>query len=119
MTQDRLPSFEERLAAARGRQGLDKGPNEAPDRRERAAERSALAMGLRVGMELVAGFAVAVAIGWAIDRWLHTAPWFMVAFMPLGFAAGIRNVWRLMGPSREGSTGEGSGGPKGPRSGGA
>jgi len=43
---------------------------------------------------------VALAIGFGLDRWLHTSPLFLVLFVLLGGAAGIANVWRLMGPGR-------------------
>ena len=45
-------------------------------------------------MELVAGVAVGGFIGWALDRWLGTAPLFMVVFLALGATAGIMNVVR-------------------------
>ena len=33
-------------------------------------------------------------IGWALDRLFGTAPWLMVLFVALGFAAGMLNVIR-------------------------
>jgi ATP synthase protein I len=45
--------------------------------------------------------AVAVAIGWYLDHWLHTLPLFLVLFVLLGGAAGIANVWRMVGPQRD------------------
>jgi len=92
-------SFEERLRAARHRQGLDAPP---PDRSGGAGKGvSALGIGLRVGVELVAALAVAVAIGWWLDRWLGTRPILLAVFVLLGGAAGVANVWRLMGPGRQ------------------
>ena len=91
-------SFESRLRAARSRQGMD-APSEA-DTPSAARETSALGVGLRVGVELVSALAVAIAIGWGLDRWLHTLPLFLVIFLVLGGAAGVANVWRLVGPSR-------------------
>lgn len=88
-------SFEDRLRAARARRGLDEA-NPAPGSAI-AGEPSAMAIGLRVGVELVSAFAVAVAIGWALDRWLHTSPILLAVFVLLGGAAGVANVWRLMG----------------------
>jgi ATP synthase protein I len=92
-------SFEDRLQAARRRQGLDIRPSEpsvGPDSRSL----SALGIGLRVGVELVSALAVAVAIGWWLDKWLHTSPVLLSLFVLLGGAAGVLNVWRLMGPGR-------------------
>lgn len=87
--------FATRLQAARLRQGLDAPPPSASP-----VDQSALGIGLRVGVELVSALAVAVAIGWGLDRWLHTRPVFLALFVLLGGAAGVVNVWRLMGPGR-------------------
>lgn len=87
-------SFEERLAKARRRQGLDAPP--PPPGGGPQGDRS-LAVGLRVGVEMVSALAVAVAIGWALDRWLHTRPFLLIVFVLLGGAAGVANVWRLIG----------------------
>ena len=57
-----------------------------------------MGIGARVGVELVAALVVAVAIGWGLDRWLKTTPWFISLFVLLGGAAGVANVWRLMMP---------------------
>jgi ATP synthase protein I len=95
-------SFEDRLSAARRKQGL-----EAPRQDEAAAnagvglsasQGSALGMGMRVGIELVSALAVAVAIGWFLDGWLGTRPWLLMLFFVLGGAAGVANVWRLVSP---------------------
>lgn len=103
MTQDRpgrdtqgeaAGSFEERLVAARTRQGMDPEPPVA------GKEAPVWGVGLRVGTELVAALVVAVAIGWGLDRWLGTTPWLMGLFVVLGGAAGVANVWRLMMPVR-------------------
>jgi ATP synthase protein I len=61
---------------------------------------SDLGTGLRVGVELVSALAVAVAIGWGLDHWLHTMPLFLIIFVLLGGVAGVMNVWRLMQPRR-------------------
>ncbi len=90
-------SFEDRLRAARVRQGLT--PGDAPVVSAGTGGGSALGLGMRVGVELVSALAVAVAIGWALDRWLHTLPLFLVIFLVLGGAAGVANVWRLVGRS--------------------
>ncbi len=93
---DQDGSFEARLRSARERQGLEpKGPAPEP------LAANAMGVGLRVGVELVAALAVAVLIGWALDRWLGTTPWLLMLFIVLGGAAGVANVWRLMMPRRE------------------
>jgi ATP synthase protein I len=87
------PSFEERLRAASVRAGLD-APAAAPS----AVDASALGFGLRVGVELLAALVVAIAIGWGLDRWLHTMPLFLIVFVLLGGAAGVANLWRMVAP---------------------
>jgi len=92
-------SFEDRLQAARRRQGLDIRPSESSGGQD-GRSLSALGIGMRVGVELVSALAVAVAIGWWLDKWLHTSPVLLALFVLLGGAAGVLNVWRLMGPGR-------------------
>lgn len=89
-------SFEDRLAKARGSAGLDR-----PIRQEKgakAADANAIRLAMRLGVEVVAALVIAVVIGWGLDRLFHTRPIFMIAFVPLGAAAGLRNVFRAVGP---------------------
>lgn len=88
-------AFAQRLAAARKKQGMDPTPP-APASGDK--QPSAMGVGMRVGVELVASLVVGVGIGWYLDRWLHTMPLFLVVFVLLGGAAGIANVWRMMRP---------------------
>ena len=72
------------------------------DREERqsdtvAARASALARGLRLSSELVAGVGVGAAIGWGFDYLLSTSPWGLIVFFLLGFAAGVMNLMRVAG----------------------
>jgi ATP synthase protein I len=89
-------SFEERLAKARGSAGLDRPTREG--RPEKANDVSAIRIAMRLGVEMVAALVIAVVIGWGLDRLFHTRPWIMIAFVPIGAAAGLRNVFRAMGP---------------------
>ena len=50
----------------------------------------------RVATELLAGLLVGAGIGWTLDKWLNTNPWFLILFFLLGGAAGILNLWRLV-----------------------
>jgi ATP synthase protein I len=79
-----------------------------PDRRARApsehapppppaSNASAMAIGLRLSSELVAGVIVGGAIGWALDYWLGIKPWGLIVFLLLGFTAGVLNVMRTAG----------------------
>jgi ATP synthase protein I len=60
-----------------------------------AAGRNALGMAFRIGLELIVAVFVGAALGWACDNWLGTGPWGLIAFVFLGFAAGVANVFRL------------------------
>jgi len=60
--------------------------------------KSPLGVGLRVGLELVSAFLVAVAIGYGLDWVFDTKPILTVAFIPLGGAAGVMNVYRMFAP---------------------
>ncbi len=100
-------SFEERLKAARAKRGLDVAPSGNPLGLGELPS-SALGIGMRVGIELVSALVVGVGIGWLLDHWLHTTPVFIAVFVLLGGAAGILNVWRLMGPKGQGSRQKGS-----------
>jgi ATP synthase protein I len=93
-------SFEERLAKARDSAGLDRPPPEGKP--ETASDSGSMRVAMRLGVEMVAALVIAVVIGWGLDRLLHTRPWLMIAFVPLGAAAGLRNVFRAMGPEHKG-----------------
>jgi ATP synthase protein I len=91
------PSFEERLKAARSKQGLDEPPRHSPGDKD-GLDSSPMGIGLRVGVELVAALVVAVAIGYGLDRLFGTTPILTAVFVPLGGAAGVLNLWRAFGP---------------------
>lgn len=50
--------------------------------------------GWRMVTELVAGLLLGFGIGFGLDYWFGTAPWLMILFIMLGFAAGIRVMMR-------------------------
>jgi ATP synthase protein I len=62
-----------------------------------STDRTAMARGLRLSSELVAGVLVGAGLGWLIDRGLDISPWGLIVFMLLGFVAGIVNVMRAAG----------------------
>jgi ATP synthase protein I len=88
-------SFEQRLAKARGSAGMDRPPSNGkpPDN----SDGNAIRLAMRLGVELFAALVIAVVIGWGLDRLFHTRPWIMIAFVPIGAAAGIRNLIRAVG----------------------
>jgi ATP synthase protein I len=85
-------SFEDRLKAARSRQGLDAPPTKPESGK---VGMSPWGIGMRVGIELVSALVVAVAIGYGLDRLFGTKPILTAVFVLLGGAAGVLNVWRL------------------------
>ena len=92
----RLGSLEHRLSEIRGdrKVGTDQSGNEQDTAQARA---SAMAIGLRLSSERVAGVLVGAALGWGFDRLLSTSPWGLIVFLLLGFTAGVMNVMRTAG----------------------
>ncbi len=97
-------SFEDRLKAARSKQGLDAPPKPPPGTQPSGNQDgvggSAWGIGARVGIELVSALVVAVAIGYGLDRIFHTTPILTAVFVPLGGAAGVVNLWRVFVPKQ-------------------
>jgi ATP synthase protein I len=91
MTDKEKPSDIARLEAR-----LKEAESRRPPADTRTERGKGLSFAFRIGTELVAGIAVGVAIGWALDRWLGTKPWLMIAFFVLGAAAGMMNVYRAV-----------------------
>jgi len=82
----RLDDLERRLRAA--------GARETEEPEANAQTTSGIGAALRVTVDLVSGIGVGTFIGWVLDGWLDTRPWFMILFFVLGAAAGFRNVIR-------------------------
>src|SRR3546814_2340822 len=55
---------------------------------------SAETKGWAVGVEFVGTVLVAALIGFLLDKGLGTAPWLMIVFLLLGFAAGFRRAMK-------------------------
>ncbi len=90
-------TFEQRLAAAQAAALAVK--QQRSGLADAGATRGAVNLAMRLGVELVAAMAIAVLLGWGLDRLFHTRPWFMVAMVPVGMAAGLRNLVRAVGPA--------------------
>jgi ATP synthase protein I len=96
----RLGSLNQRLSKSLGDRQLqadqfEKGSGSAQ------ARASAMAVGLRLSSELVAGVVVGTVLGWVFDRLLSTSPWGLIVFMLLGFIAGVMNVMRSAGVGKK------------------
>jgi ATP synthase protein I len=72
-------------------------PSENEGGQGAGSDSSALARGMRLSAEFVAGILVGAAIGWLMDRWLGTSPWGMIVLLLFGFAAGVLNMMRAAG----------------------
>jgi ATP synthase protein I len=55
---------------------------------------AALGFGFRIAVDLVCAVAVGFGLGYFLDWWLGTSPWFLLILIPLGIVAGILNVVR-------------------------
>ncbi len=81
----RMAQLEEKLAAAR----------KAQEPKPRADEHYSMAnMAWRMVIELVAGLAIGFGIGYGLDLLFGTLPIFMVLFVLLGLAAGVKTMLR-------------------------
>jgi ATP synthase protein I len=99
----RLGSLDQRLSELRDNRKL-RTDQPAGGNGDGASRASAMARGLRLSSEMVAGVLVGAVIGWGIDRLLSTSPFGLIVFFLLGFVAGIVNVVRSAGvaPDRTG-----------------
>lgn len=46
-----------------------------------------------LGIHLVSCTFVGFAIGYFLDKWLGTEPWFLIGFLFFGIAAGFKNMY--------------------------
>jgi len=50
-----------------------------------------------VGISMVAATFIGLAMGYYLDKWLDTSPWFTLIFLVIGIIAGFRNIFILTG----------------------
>jgi ATP synthase protein I len=86
-SQDRLKDLGQRLDKTLQERRDKAGPD--------TTEGSAAGLAMRAVTELLVGLLVCMGLGWMADKYFGTAPWIMLALMPLGLAAGVMNVMRL------------------------
>ncbi|GBD44296.1 ATP synthase protein I [bacterium HR40] len=82
--------FDAKLARARkkGEPQQGRGPGRS------GSEDRPLGHGVQAGIEVIAGVAVGLAVGWALDHWTGLRPLFLIVFFVLGAAAGLLNAYR-------------------------
>lgn len=76
---------ESKQAGGKGRNAVGEGPG---------ANNAGVGFAFRLGTEMVASLIVGVGIGFLLDHWLDTGPWFMIVFFLLGAGAGISSVFK-------------------------
>ncbi|MDX6751558.1 AtpZ/AtpI family protein [Geminicoccaceae bacterium 1502E] len=103
MTQDdRPPPFSDFDARLKRLRAGEKGA--ADEEKEGARSPLNFGSGLQAGIEMIAGVAGGLLLGWALDAWLGTRPLFLIVFFVLGAGAGMLNAFRsLRRLSAEGS----------------
>lgn len=86
-----LDEFSDRLDAMRGE----------PDQESPHSAGAGLGQAMRVSTELLAGLLVGGALGYGLDWLLETSPWFLLAGLGVGFAAGLRNLSRMLNSNND------------------
>ena len=84
--QDRLNALDKKLDSAQGRT-----PSEPDDP---GARGEAMGIAFRIATELVVGVFMGGLLGWALDKWLGTAPILLIVCLLLGIAGGLLNSVR-------------------------
>ena len=57
--------------------------------------RQGLSIAFRLGTELTVAVMIGAVMGYALDRYFNSKPWFLAAGVILGGAAGCLNVYRV------------------------
>lgn len=85
------PAFEDRLQAA---EDAARPLKREPGKSDAGSAQRAIELAMRLGVEMVAAMVIAVGFGWGLDKLFHTQPWLMILMVPVGLAAGLRNLLR-------------------------
>jgi len=83
---DRLAELDRRIADARNAG--------KPKPRADKGKYAAMSMAWRMIIELVVSVMIGAAMGWGLDRLFGSLPLFLIVFVLLGFAAGVRTMMR-------------------------
>ena len=62
---------------------------------------SFLGASFKLGTELVAAVGVGTIIGFILDNWFGTKPWFIITFFFIGVIAGMLNVIKVANSMQE------------------
>lgn len=81
-----------RIASAKREQEL----KDASASGRASGDMSGMARGMRIATEFIAAILVGTFVGYLIDLGLGTSPWGLLILFMVGFAAGIRNVIRVV-----------------------
>ncbi|PYT99184.1 MAG: ATPase F0F1 [Acidobacteria bacterium] len=74
----------------------DEHSSTAPAKKKAKEFASGPALAFELPFTLVGPIAVAAAMGYLLDRWLHTRPWLTLVLGAIGFFAGVREVLRRL-----------------------
>lgn len=55
---------------------------------------------MRISTELIVSVIVGGCLGFFLDKWLGTKPWFLLGFLLLGNMAGLWNIYRIINGHR-------------------
>jgi len=91
LTQDRAPSdLDRRIADAKAAEAARTGEGiKAP------ADAKGYKQGSRVLMDLIGMPLGGGVLGFALDRWMGTTPWFLLGFVLLSFVAAFRSIYKI------------------------
>lgn len=68
-----------------------------PSRKQPFSLQKGLGFAWRVGIEFMSGILVGLFLGYAIDQVWGTQPWGLVVMVLFGSAAGLLNIFRMLG----------------------
>ena len=91
MVRDREPmDFDMRLQKARdANDGLIKNKKDS-------SSEDGKTKAMRISTELIVSIIVGGCLGFFLDKWLGTKPWFLLGFLLSGNIAGLWNIYRLI-----------------------
>ena len=86
---NRLNKLEERIRSAKVKIQKNENTDTPPNSK-------LIGLGMRVALEMLAAIGVSGLIGWYIDKFLDSKPWFFLVFLLLGIAAGLKSVFKVI-----------------------